>query len=180
MVKKLIIEQVNKAKKAVPRIEEKLKVHISMNKNNFTIKGKKEYDEFIADNILRSVDFGFDIEDALLLLDENFVLEFIDIKEHTRRNNLKDVRARVIGRKGKAMKTIENLTGSVLFLRDNTLGLIVEADNLDVTVQSIESIIQGSKHGNAFSYLEKNKAGNEFRAPEDLGLTERAKKLANE
>ena len=60
------------------------------------------------------------------------------------------------------------------------VGVIVESENLDVTIQSIESIIRGSKHGNAFSYLEKHKAGNEYKLKEDLGLTEKGKKLAEE
>jgi len=177
MVKSIVVESLLKARRAVPKLEAKLKVKISMNKNNFTIKGN-EYDEFICDKIFEALDFGFDLEDALLLTDENFVLEFVDIKEHTHRRNLKDVRARIIGRNGKALKTIENLTGSVLVVHDNVVGVIVEAENLDVTITSIESIIRGAKHGNAFAYLEKNKdPGVKYSLNEDLGLTDRARKI---
>ncbi|MBU1854487.1 MAG: hypothetical protein KKF89_02105 [Nanoarchaeota archaeon] len=74
------------------------------------------------------------------------------------------------------MKTIGNLTGSVIVLKANTLGVIVNSENLDCTVQAIESLIRGAKHGNVFSYLEKNK-GRNFMLNDDLGLTEKAKKI---
>ncbi len=85
-------------------------------------------------------------------------MEFIEVKEHTRRKNLKEVRARLIGTGGKARKTIENLTGAVIVIHDNTVGVIVDADHLDAVVQGIESLIQGAKHGNVFAYLEKQGA----------------------
>jgi KH domain-containing protein len=176
MVKSINVVSLTKVKKAVPKIEKKLGVKILVNKHNFKISGK-EYQEYLGYTILRAVDFGFDVEDAFLLMDENFVLEFVEIKEHTRRKNLKDVRARVIGRNGRAMKTIEELTGSVLFLRDNRLGIIVCSENLDVTVQAVESLIRGAKHSNVFSYIEKNKFGGGF-IKDDLGLTKEAKKIA--
>lgn len=175
MVKSLIVENIRKIKKSIPRIEEKIKVKISINKGSLLIKGN-EYNEFITETIVVAVDFGFDLEDAFLLLDENFVLEFIDIKTNTHRRNIKDVRSRVIGKKGKAMKTIENLTDSVVVLKDNVVGVIVNSENLDVTVQAIESLIRGAKHGNVFSYLEKNKSREKL-LNDDLGLKEKAKKL---
>lgn len=176
MVRTIQVERMKEVKKAVPKIEDKSSVKVAFGKNSVTIKGK-EFDEFIVEKILGAIDFGFDFEDAMLLFDENFVLEFIEIKSITHRKNTKDVRARVIGKNGKAMKTIENLTESVLVLNGNTVGIIVLSENLDVTVQALESLIRGAKHGNVFAYLEKNKGMAGFSLNEDLGLTEKAKKL---
>jgi ribosomal RNA assembly protein len=171
----IVVESMNKIKKAVPAIENKIKVKISFGKDRVNVVGS-ELNEFLVEEIIRAVDFGFHIDDAILLKNEDFVLGFIDIKEHTRRKNLKDVRARVIGTNGKARKTLENLTGSVIVIKSNQIGVIVDSDHLDTTIQAIESLIQGSKHGNVFSYLEKQ---NSLKSPfeEDLGLREKIKKV---
>jgi ribosomal RNA assembly protein len=165
------VENMNKIRKAVPIIENKIKVDISFNKDKVLAKGS-ELNEFIVDEVIRAVDFGFHVEDALLLKDESFVLEFIDIKEHTHRKNLKDVRARLIGTDGKARRTIENLSGAVIVIKSNRVGVIVDNEHLDSVVQAIQSLIQGSKHGNVFSYLEKQGVAIRNTDSDDLGLRE--------
>lgn len=165
------VQNLNKIKKAVPAIENKIKIKVGFIKNGVSLKGN-ELNEFLTEKIVQAVDFGFHVQDALLLSNEDFVLEFIEVKEHTRRKNLKDVRARIIGTNGKARKTIENLTGSVIVIQENTIGVIVDADHLDSTIQAIESLIQGAKHGNVFSYLEKQNSGRQKFERDDLGLKE--------
>ena len=153
-MRKLIIENINKIKRAVPIIEDKVKIKIFFGKDFVTIKGQ-EVEEFLVEKIIRAIDFGFHVEDALLLRNEDFILEFIEIKEHTYRKNLKDVRARIIGTNGKAKKTIEKLTDAVLVINGNDIGVIVDTDHFDAVTQAIKSLIHGAKHGNVFSYLEK-------------------------
>ena len=160
-----------KVKKAVPVIEAKVKIRFSFGSGFVTIKGKT-LEEFLVTKIVQAIDFGFETEDALLLLDENYLLEFIDIKEHTRRNNLHDVRSRIIGTKGKALNTIENLTGAILAVKDNKVGIISETETIAQVNQAVESIIRGAKHGNAFASLErKNRSRRKLQfTGEDLGL----------
>jgi ribosomal RNA assembly protein len=159
-----------KIKRAVPSIENKVKVQIGFGKGHVTIKGA-ELNEFLVEKIIMAIDFGFDIDDALLLLNEEFVLEFVDVKENTHRKNLKDVRSRIIGREGRAKRTIEKLMECAIVIVDNRIGVIVDADHLSATIQGIEGLIGGSKHGNVFGYLERqgSKVG---RRNEDLGLKE--------
>jgi ribosomal RNA assembly protein len=170
------IESMEKIRRAVPRIEDKIKINIGFGKSSVTVNGS-ELNEFLTEKIIHAIDFGFDVEDALLLKNEDFVLEFIDIKEHTNRKNLKDVRARVIGTNGKAKKTIEKLTGCIIVVKDNLIGLIVDSTHSDSVIQAIKSLIQGSKHGNVFMYLEKQNASKKY-SDEDLGL--RSKKDGEE
>jgi ribosomal RNA assembly protein len=150
---------------------------IAVEKDKVKISGN-EYNEYLVEEIVRAIDFGFHIDDTLLLKKENFVLEFVDIKSHTRRKNLNDVRARVIGTDGKAKKNIEQLTGAVIVIKENRIGVIVDDIHLDATIQALESLIQGSKHGNIFAYLEKQgKIIRNSLDDEDLGLKEKAKKI---
>jgi len=163
------IENMNKVKKAVPAIENKVKVKIGFGKDSVSISGS-ELNEYVVEKIIRAVDFGFHVDDALLLTNEDFVLEFIEVKEHTRRKNLKEVRARIIGTGGKARKTIEKLTGSVIVIQGNDVGIIVDSDHSEAVAQGIESLIQGAKHGNVFAYLEKQNVSRRKFDEDDLGL----------
>ncbi|MDD2444595.1 MAG: hypothetical protein PHX15_02570 [Candidatus Nanoarchaeia archaeon] len=176
MVRTLNIEKKSKIKKIIPILEDKIKIKFILN-NNIKIKGT-ELNEFLTEQIVLAIDFGFDLDDALLLLRQNYLLKFIDLKEHTKRHNLKDVRARVIGRNGKAKKTIEYLTGSIIIIKDNTIGLIVDDIHLDTTTQAIISLIQGSKHSNIFSYLEKQNKN--IIEDDDLGIKENFEKYSPE
>jgi len=171
----IIVQNMRKIKKAVPVIEDKIKIKISFGKDRISLKGS-ELNEFLVEKIVQAVDFGFKVNDALLLKNEDFVLEFIEVKEHTKRKNLKDVRARLIGTKGKARKTIENLTGAVIVINNNDVGVIVDSDHLDSVIQAIKSIIHGARHGNVFSYLEKQNISRQKLDSEDLGLREEIKK----
>jgi ribosomal RNA assembly protein len=168
-MRSIVVSNMKKIKKAVPSIENKVKIKIGFGKGSVTVKGA-ELNEFLTEKIIRAIDFGFDIDDAMLLLNENFVLEFVSVKGNTRRKNLKDVRSRIIGTDGRAKRTIEKLTGAEIVISDNKIGVIVDADHLSTTVQGIESLIGGSKHGNVFSFLERQGARVDRRG--DLGLKE--------
>lgn len=177
----LNVENLNKIKKAVPIIENKTRAKISFLKpqGKIGVKGN-ELNEFLVTKVLEAVDFGFDVDDALLLTRENFVLEFVDIKEHTRRKNLKDVRARVIGSNGKAKKTIQELTGCIIVINENKVGIISDVEHADAVVQSIILLIQGTKHGNVFAYLEKQNINLRNFDSEDLGLKEGIRKIGDD
>lgn len=165
----LIVEKINKIKKAVPKVESKLKIKISFSGKKLTLKGN-ELTEFITIEIIKAIDYGFDTEDALLLLDQNYSLKIINIKEHTRRKNLEEIRARIIGRQGKAKTTIANLTNSKIVVKGNEVAIISDADHLEFVTQGVISLIQGAKHGNVFSYLEKQNRTLREIDKEDLGL----------
>jgi len=168
-MQQLQIKNLKKVRRAIPVIERKVKIKTSLTKDYVFIKGN-EVNCFLVKKILLAVDFGFDIEDAFLLLKDDYSLEFINIKEHTRRKNLTEVRARVIGRQGKAMRTIEELTGGVVVVMGNVVGLIVDSEHLEPAVQGICSLIGGAKHSNVFSYLEKQNRELRKMDDGDLGL----------
>lgn len=175
---KIQLENPRKIKREQRKIKSKLKVELKIAGDLVEITGE-EINEFIAEKVIKAVDFGFDTAEALLLKNEDFVLNFINIKDHTRRKNLEDIRGRIVGRSGKAKRTIEEITGSVLVLHDNTVGVIASSEHAEQTMQGIVSIIQGSKHGNVFSYLERQNTNLRKLDSEDLGLKHPEKDLKN-
>jgi len=168
-MRNVIVGNMAKVKKAVPAIENAVKVKVGFGRGSVSLKGN-ELNEYLVEKVVQAVDFGFNVDDALLLMNEDFVLEFIGVRENTHRKNLKEVRARLIGTGGKARKTIEKLTGSVIVIHDNSVGVITDSIHVDAVTQGIENLIRGAKHGNVFAYLEKqNIARNKF-DEDDLGL----------
>jgi ribosomal RNA assembly protein len=163
------VENINKVRKSVPAIENKIKIHIGFRKGSVSIKGN-EVNEFLTEKIIQAIDFGFPTDDALLLTDSDFSIDYINVKEHTHRNNLRDIRSRLIGTGGKARKTIENLTGAEIVINNNTVGVIVDSAHLEAVIQGIELLIQGAKHGNVFAYLEKQNVLRGQFDEDDLGL----------
>jgi len=95
--------------------------------------------------------------------------EIINIKEHTNRKDLARIRARIIGTRGKALKTLSDLTECNFEIKENRIGIIGDVENIENAQKAIISIIKGAKHSNIYSFLEKHH-------PEpiiDLGLKEK-------
>lgn len=172
-MKTLLVENIERIKKAIPLIENKMKLKIDYSGKNVIIKGE-ELEEFLGIEIIRAIDFSFDVEDALLLLNPDFALQFINIKDFSRKKDLSEVRSRLIGKNGRAKGTIQELTGSAIAIHENRVGIISDDVHLDSVVQAVTSLIRGSKHANVFAYLEKQNAERK-KFDDDLGLKESVK-----
>lgn len=102
---------------------------------------------------------GFDSDTALNLLDEDFILDVIHISEfagksESRRNVL---RARVIGREGKAKKKIEMDCDVKISVYGKTVSIIGKWDGVNLARKSIEKLLSGSEHSSVYRFLEEQK-----------------------
>jgi ribosomal RNA assembly protein len=176
MVHDILVSQLGKIKKAVPLLEQRLGVKISWAGKRVSVSGE-EFDSILALDMIRAINFGFDAEDTLLLMNPDFNLHFLNIKEYTRKTKFSEVRSRIIGRNGRAKGTIQELTGSIIVLHDNNVGIIVDSAHLDSVIYAITALIRGSKHANIFAYLEKQNAERRKFDEEDLGLKDKKLRL---
>ena len=147
-------------------LESRLKVRIEIKGLSINLDGE-EIDIYVAEKVLEAIERNFPVNTALLLIDENYVLEDIPIKDVTKKKNLEQIRARIIGTKGKTLKTISELSECYITLHENTVSIIGPAEKIKDAINAIESLIRGSKQSNVYKYLEKQRA--KF-LPEDLGL----------
>jgi len=165
---KLIIEKITRILKNKKKLEEELNIKITNRGKEVFIEGEAE-SEFIAEKIISALDFGFPFSDALELKNTDNILEIINIKDHTKRKDLSRIRSRIIGAKGKTLKTLSELTNCAIELKDNFIGIIGDAEFIEPTNNAIISLIKGSKQGNVYAYLEKHRP----KEPIDLGLRKR-------
>ena len=150
----LVSRKIYQNKKA---LEDSLKVKLNIKNGIVTIEGDAP-DEFVALQVIEAINLGFTIPKALFLREENTTFEKLLIKSIIKRNDLSQVRGRVIGTNRKVLDTIESLTDTFIVLHENTVGIIGSIENVSNASYVLKRIIAGSKHANMYAWLEKKKA----------------------
>ena len=97
---------------------------------------------------------------------ENFSFEILNIKDYTKRKDLDRVRARIIGKGGKTLKTLHGLTKCYFELNNNNVGIIGDDEHIKNAEDAVVAIIKGAKQSNVYSFLEKHQPEKVI----DLGL----------
>ena len=167
----VICEKISRITKNRNKLQRELDVQIETKGKEVSISGDAEK-EYIAEKVVQALDFGFPFSAALLLKEEDFMMEILNIKSYTKRQDLPSIRARIIGKDGKALKTLSSLTKCNIELKDNQVGLIGEPEYIRYAQEGIVSIIHGAKHSNVYAFLEKHQPQPVI----DLGLKEVKKK----
>jgi len=154
-MKIILSEKLSRIIKNRKRLEEELNVKITNRGKEVFIKGNPT-DEYIAEKVIDALNFGFPFSTAILIKEEDFIFEIINIKEYTKRKDLERIRARIIGTKGKTLQTLHQLTKCYFELKDNHIGIIGPAEYLENGQEAVISIIKGAKQSNVYSFLEKH------------------------
>ena len=165
----IFFESTKEIKKSKQELEKKLNVKIEIVGKKVSFEGDS-VDEYEALTVLDAIKFGFPQGTALLLKNGEIIFKKISIRDYTRRKNLKDVKARVIGTMGTTKRTIEAISGCVLIIHNNEVGIIGHADDVEEATTALTNLIRGAKQANVYKFLEHlNRAQNE----EGLGLKEK-------
>src|SRR3989338_9068836 len=104
----IYLENTKAIRKEKADLERALDVKISIKGKEFSISGNP-IQEYEASLVLEAMSLGFSSKKALQLKNDEFVFRKISIKQFTRRKDLHDVRARLIGTKGKTKRTMEEI-----------------------------------------------------------------------
>jgi len=163
ILNKKTIKKVSKNKKI---LERKLKIKLKIKNSEVEIEGE-ELRAYVAEKVIEAIERNFPVKIALLLLKEDYVLEEIPIRSITRKRNLSEVKARLIGKKGKTLKLISEISNCYLSLHENVISIIGPGDKIKDVTTAIKNLIRGSKQSNIYFYLEKTKKKD---IPENLGL----------
>lgn len=166
-MKTLISEKIPRITKNKKRLEKELNIKIETRGKETKLNGTPE-DEFIAEKVIDALNFGFPYRHALEIKKQNLEYEEINLKDYTKKHNYELIRGRIIGKSGKALKTLSNLSECYIEIKENKIALIGEPLRIQEAIQSIIQLIQGAKHGNVYKGLEKNQP----KPIEDLGIKE--------
>lgn len=138
------------------KLERELKIKITNKGKDIFVNGKPE-NEYLAIQVLEAINLGFSTNRALLLKDEENLLQIINIKDITKRKDIKNIKARIIGTYGGTLTNLSNLSDCAISLNDNQVGIIGHVECLGEAVIAIESLIRGSRQANVYARLEKKK-----------------------
>lgn len=109
--------------------------------------------------VVRAIGRGFSPERAFRLFDTGVYLEIIDLKDYTGKNSkrVKTVRSRLIGTRGKTRRLIEELSESYVSIYGNTVSIIGDYIQMEISRESIMMILRGNQHGTVYKYLERKR-----------------------
>ena len=115
-------------------------------------------DVFNCLNVVKAIARGFNPDIALKLLDEDTSIEIISLDEFSRsKKDMIRLKSRLIGTQGRARSHLEELTSTNISVYGKTISIIGRTDDVFIARQGIINLINGSKHGNVYLFIEKQK-----------------------
>ena len=151
------------------RIEELSGCEISIDSNEgiVEITSKNETDPLMNLQLIsaaKAIGRGFNPEKAFQLLEMDYYLEIVDIRDYVGRSKkrLATIRGRLIGRSGKTRAIIEEMTGCDLAIQGHTVSIISDLDGFEAAKVAISMVLAGSEHGSVYKYLESFRRRNKW------------------
>lgn len=111
--------------------------------SDVTIEGDA-LDVLKATEIVKAIARGFNPRIAMLLLEEDFELCIINLRQKDKALNR--TLARIIGTRGKAKRNIEEWTGAHVCVYGRTISIIGTHDSVTTAENAIELLIEGKSH----------------------------------
>ena len=121
-----------------------------------SIEGES-FDVYQTKQVLKAFGRGFDVDDCLYLLDDEYGLVIINLSEFTKsKERMTTLKGRIIGTGGKTKKYIEKYIDVKTCIFGKTVGIIGKWDNINIAKEAIMKIIQGCNHHTLYRWLEKH------------------------
>ncbi|MEK6952883.1 MAG: KH domain-containing protein [Nanoarchaeota archaeon] len=138
-------------------IQKNTKCQLEISAEGDVIITGNSVDEFICENVVKAVGRGFNPLIALNLINDEYLLEIINIKEFSKgsENKFRRIKSRLIGTRGKTRKVIERLTNCNLVIYGKTVSLIGDVETIGVARKGVEKLLSGSPHGNVYGFIER-------------------------
>ena len=112
-----------------------------------------------ARDVVHAMARGFSEDRAFRLLDEDAYLETLDIKDFAHsKNRVSQIRARLIGTRGKTRRLIEELTGVEVSVWGHTIALIGGSFEMAIAREAVFMLLRGSEHKTVYRFLERKRA----------------------
>ncbi|NPA86388.1 MAG: RNA-processing protein [Candidatus Diapherotrites archaeon] len=153
----VLIGKKGKTRKRLERIAD-VKINVDSKTGEVRIRGSKETDPLTfmrMVKVVKAIGRGFDPDTALKLLQDDYYLEVINLKEHLGRKAIQRQKARLIGTGGSARKRLEALTDTDIRIYGHTVSIIGDYESVSLAKRAIRRLaLEGSPHSVVFRELE--------------------------
>ena len=114
----------------------------------------------VVTDIVKAIGRGFSPDNALLLINDDYRLEVVDIRDYVGKklNHIIRLRSRIIGSNGKTRKLIEELSDTHISVYGNTVSIIGGSAQMAICRRAVDMLLSGSEHSSVYHFLEKNRA----------------------
>jgi len=132
-------------------------IKYSRNKNKIIIYYEDFYFLYKFDKFVKGLRAGFDIKEILNILDNDWDILEIDLKQvfEKKMNHIIRVKGRIIGEEGKVLEELRNRTNADIIIKDKYIYILGDSISLQSAYEGIKRIIKGEKHSTVFNYLDK-------------------------
>ncbi|WEL19980.1 KH domain-containing protein [Candidatus Nanohalococcus occultus] len=138
--------------------EELTDCEVKIEGNVVKVEGEA-FDELMAEKAVKAVGRGFNPDKALQLVEKDVGFHIINIKDFTQNSSRQEeLKGRVIGRDGETRRHIEKEANIDLSVYGTTVALIGKGQNIQVAVEALNMLLNGSTHSTAYDYLERNQS----------------------
>lgn len=129
-----------------------VKIHLN---EEIEIEGEDPFAVIRTKEIFKAFGRGFKFEIALDLVDENYFLETLDVKDYAGKSKKRQValKGRVIGSEGKMKKILEKYAGVKVVIYGKTISIIGKWVNVRKAKVAIERLLSGAEHSGVTAFL---------------------------
>jgi ribosomal RNA assembly protein len=147
-----------KDKKLFAEIRKRLGCRIEVREGNELVIDGDALSEYNARIVIQAFARGFEFETACKLLGDERFFESIDMKQlFKNEEQIKRVKARVIGSDGKTKTYVQNVSGADLAIYGDTVSMIGTVDEIKIARAAIDVLLEGGTHKKAYAIMEKAK-----------------------
>ena len=110
-----------------------------------------------ASEVVKAIAYGFPPDKAFRLLDEDQILVVVDLKQVVgdSPNHLRRVKARIIGERGRARRTLEEMTGTYIHVGDTFVAIIGDYERAMLAKKAVEMLAEGRMHSTVYRHLDR-------------------------
>lgn len=139
-------------------IEKKTKTILDIEDEGAVEINGAPFEEWKAREIVSAVGRGFSPEKALKLLNQNYYLKVIDLKDllGSEKHILRQ-KGRLIGRNGRTRRIIEETAEVDMSVYGHTIALIGGLEELGLAEAAIDKLLGGTPHSGVYRLLEKGR-----------------------
>jgi len=138
-------------------LEKKTNCKITVNSKTGVIKIESEdaIGFLRAQEFIKAIGYGFSPEIAFKLVDDELtVLDVISLAEYS---NLQRIKGRIIGKKGKMRKMIEDLLNVNVIVGNKEVAILGNAESVSVAREAIFMLLEGAQHSTVQRFLERKR-----------------------
>jgi len=150
-VRKNLLKKNEKHKKMLEEFTD-TKIEID---DDIGIEGES-FNVYQTKQILKAFGRGFEMDDALNLLEDEYGLEIINLTDFCKtKERLKTLKGRIIGTEGKTKNYIEKYCDVKLSVFGKTVSIIGQWDKINIGKEAVMKIIGGCAHRTLYRWLER-------------------------